>query len=191
MTALSNKQTEIEKNLDFGKEVISSIGQDILKNKVCQRMASSNAAGAITRFRSYLPDRIPWRTEELAGYRRDAAQFLKVFRLNAVTNLSVKNAYPLDKELVDVVIIDEASQCDIASALPLVQRAKQIVIIGDPLQLRHLSSINLDEEQALREKLNLTENTILRYSNQSLYDDCLSLIVTAPCNYRRVVLEGH
>ena len=191
MTALSNKQAEIEKNLDFGKEVISSIGQDILKNKVCQRMASSNAAGAITRFRSYLPDRIPWRTEELAGYRRDAAEFLKVFRLNAVTNLSVKNAYPLDKELVDVVIIDEASQCDIASALPLVQRAKQIVIIGDPLQLRHISSVNLDEEQALREKLNLTENTILRYSNQSLYDYCQSLIVTAPSNNRRVVLEGH
>lgn len=191
MTALSNNQAEIEKKLDFGRNAISSLGQDILKNMVLQRMSAPGASRAITRFRSYLPDRIPWRSDEMAGYRRDTAEFLKIFRLNAVTNLSVKNAYPLDKELVDVVIIDEASQCDIASALPLIQRARQIVIIGDPLQLHHISSINLDEEQALKEKLNLTENTILGYSNMSLYDYCQSLIVTAQTNNRRVVLEGH
>ena len=191
MTALSDFQHDIEQNLDYGKKVIASIGHDILTNKVYQRMASANAASAITRFRSYLPDRIPWRHDEIAGYKRDAVDFIKVFRLNAVTNLSVKNAYPLEKEIVDVVIIDEASQCDVASALPLIQRAKQIVIIGDPLQLRHISGINPDEEQALREKLNIADNTLLRYSNQSLYDYCQSLIVTAPTNNRRVVLEGH
>jgi hypothetical protein len=34
----------------------------------------------------------------------------------------------------DLVVIDEASQCDIASALPLLYRAKRSVIIGDPQQ---------------------------------------------------------
>jgi len=38
-------------------------------------------------------------------------------------------------------VIDEASQCDIASALPLLFRAKRAVIIGDPLQLKHVSTV--------------------------------------------------
>lgn len=65
-----------------------------------------------------------------------------------VTNLSVRNAVPLRAEVFDLVIMDEASQCDIASALPLLYRAKRSAIIGDPNQLQHITSI--DEPQELR-----------------------------------------
>ena len=110
--------------------------------------------------------------------------------MNAVTNLSVKNAFPLEQDLFDVLIIDEASQCDVASALPLIQRAKQIVVIGDPLQLRHISSINIDEETAIREAMNISDNPLLKYSEMSLYDYCQTLLYSAANNNRRVVLEG-
>ncbi|MGB0992218.1 MAG: DEAD/DEAH box helicase [Akkermansiaceae bacterium] len=46
---------------------------------------------------------------------------------------------PLQKNLFDVAIIDESSQCDLASVLPVLQRAKRIVIAGDAKQLRHIS----------------------------------------------------
>jgi len=48
---------------------------------------------------------------------------------------------PLEPTFFDLVVIDEASQCDIPSALPLLFRAISVVIIGDPKQSRHISAI--------------------------------------------------
>ncbi len=63
-----------------------------------------------------------------------------------VTSLSARRSLPLEPALFDLVVIDEASQSDIASALPLLFRAKRAVIIGDPHQLRHISSITPKRE---------------------------------------------
>jgi very-short-patch-repair endonuclease len=66
-----------------------------------------------------------------------------------VSSLSVRNAIPLEPALFDLVIVDEASQCDIASALPLLFRARRALIIGDPRQLRHISALSPEEEEIL------------------------------------------
>jgi very-short-patch-repair endonuclease len=66
-----------------------------------------------------------------------------------VTNLSIRNALPLEPALFDLVIIDEASQCDIPSALPLLFRARRALIIGDPRQLSHISTLKQSEEETL------------------------------------------
>src|SRR5690606_33489986 len=41
------------------------------------------------------------------------------FPIWSTTALSVRNAIPLRSALFDLVVIDEASQCDLASAVPL------------------------------------------------------------------------
>ncbi len=46
-------------------------------------------------------------------------------------------------------MIDEASQCDIPSALPLFARAKRTVVVGDPMQLRHVSRVTPAREVEL------------------------------------------
>lgn len=66
-----------------------------------------------------------------------------------VSSLSARNAMPLAPALFDLVIVDEASQCDIASALPLLFRARRALIIGDPRQLRHISALSPEEEETL------------------------------------------
>ena len=43
--------------------------------------------------------------------------------------------FRLERGLFDLVIIDEASQCSLATALPLAYRAKRLAVIGDPHQL--------------------------------------------------------
>lgn len=63
--------------------------------------------------------------------------------------MSAKGRVPFESGLFDLVVIDEASQCDIASVLPLLFRAKRAVIIGDPQQLRHISRLSSDKDQAL------------------------------------------
>lgn len=75
------------------------------------------------------------------GWAKYAALILRHFPLWATTNLSIGGRLPLRAGLFDYVVIDEASQCDIASALPLLARARRAVIVGDPAQLRHVSSL--------------------------------------------------
>jgi len=60
-----------------------------------------------------------------------------------LTNLSdIYDVLPLKKEIFDIALIDEASQCDIASCLAIFQRAKNVLVVGDSKQLRHISFLS-------------------------------------------------
>ena len=48
----------------------------------------------------------------------------------------VARLFPCQAGLFDVVIIDEASQCDLPSMTPVLYRAKQVVIAGDSKQMQ-------------------------------------------------------
>ncbi len=78
------------------------------------------------------------------AYKQQAEQnfeaVLKLFPIWSTTNLSTQDL-PLRPGIFDIVVIDEASQCDIPSALPLLFRAKRIVVIGDENQLRHIATL--------------------------------------------------
>lgn len=96
----------------------------------------------------------------------------KILPIWSVTNLSAGGNFPFSSNIFDVVIIDEASQSDIASALPLLFRAKKAAIIGDPQQLRHIAAIRRSQDNRLLQKYDLLQHDTLRfsYSAQSLYD---------------------
>jgi hypothetical protein len=80
-------------------------------------------------------------------------------------------ALPLRKELFDLVIFDEATQCDIASALPALQRAKRAVIVGDPKQLRHISFLSRQRQNAIIASNDLEGTKIdLNYRDHSIID---------------------
>ncbi len=69
----------------------------------------------------------------------------------ATTSLSV-GRFPTDPGLFDLVIIDEASQCSIAHVLPLLFRARRALIIGDVMQLQHITSIAPEHEALVRRR---------------------------------------
>ena len=85
----------------------------------------------------------------------------------AVTSLSAKGRVPFQAGLFDLVVIDEASQCDIASVLPMLYRAKRAVIIGDPKQLSHISTISRTQDLSLLQRYGV--NLGWSYSSTSLY----------------------
>ncbi|MFN7116927.1 MAG: DEAD/DEAH box helicase [Saprospiraceae bacterium] len=89
-----------------------------------------------------------------------------------VTAADVHNTLPLYKEMFDLVIIDEATQCDIASALPLLYRAKKVVVVGDPKQLRHVSFLSHKRQDYLVNKygVNNFNQDITNYREHSLLD---------------------
>src|SRR3989339_332529 len=121
--------------------------------------------------------------------RQQENLFEKVSRILpvwSVTNLSVGGHFPFIPNAFDILIIDESSQSDIASSLPLLFRSKNAVIIGDPQQLKHISSISKAQDNRLMQKYSLIHEDNLRfsYSIQSLYhcargivsDDCVTLL---------------
>jgi superfamily I DNA and/or RNA helicase len=104
------------------------------------------------------------------------ANILKVFPI-WLANLADLNAVlPMQKELFDLVIIDEATQCDIASALPAIYRAKRAVIVGDPNQLRHYSFVSNSQQESLLKKFSLPADKMFDYRNRSILDFYISKI---------------
>ena len=102
----------------------------------------------------------------------DLSQLQRAFPI-WLTNLSdVSSLLPLQQELFDVVILDEATQCDIASTLPVLQRAKRSVIVGDPQQLRHVSFLSEARQRHLKQQYGLTEAAYgtLNFRTHSLLD---------------------
>ena len=115
--------------------------------------------------------------KRLAG-RQVFSQYFKLFpslvsmlSCWAVTSLSTRGRVPLEPGFFDLVVIDEASQCDIASAIPLLFRAKAAVIIGDPKQLRHISAIQPRRDRELLHKHALADGFAnWAYSENSVFD---------------------
>ncbi|MBP6783811.1 MAG: hypothetical protein KA152_08485 [Verrucomicrobiales bacterium] len=81
-----------------------------------------------------------------------------------LVNLSdLHRVVPLESGLFDLVIIDEASQCDIASAMPALQRGKRAVITGDPKQLRHLSFLQNARQEEFARRFGLSDEEQARF----------------------------
>lgn len=101
-----------------------------------------------------------------------ASKTTKALPCWAVTSLSARGRVPFVAAEFDIVVIDEASQCDIASALPLLYRAKRAVVIGDPQQLRHISRLSSQRDQALMVKHSLlaSPGPSWGYRANGLYD---------------------
>jgi len=89
---------------------------------------------------------------------------LRAFPLWSVSNLSARGALPLVPGLFELVVIDEASQCDIASVVPLLARSQRAVLVGDPMQLQHVSRLDVAIEQALLQQYELTNTTVQRFT---------------------------
>ena len=81
----------------------------------------------------------------------------------SITNLSARGTLPLVDGLFDLVIIDEASQCDAASAMPLLMRGKRAIVIGDEHQLPHITTLGAQREGAIAERCSLPSDDLATF----------------------------
>ncbi len=77
-----------------------------------------------------------------------AELLLESFPAWACTSRTLCEILPATPGLFDLVIIDEASQCDLALASVALMRGKRAVVVGDPHQLRHVCFLSGAREQA-------------------------------------------
>ena len=89
--------------------------------------------------------------------------------LLAVTNLSTMSVFPSTTPCqFDLLVVDEASQCDIPSTIPLLFRAKRVCVIGDPKQLKAIHSIKESMHTHLKEKSRLLDAKFAPYDYLSM-----------------------
>ncbi|HET9109448.1 MAG TPA: AAA domain-containing protein, partial [Ktedonobacterales bacterium] len=122
-------------------------------------------------FKTALESRTTAEQDKIFG-ELDFAALLGAFPIWAVTNPHAAELLPLQREMFDIVVIDEASQCDVASALPLLYRGRRAVVCGDPKQLRHLSWLREDRQAALASQhgLSASQRSQWNYRTHSLLD---------------------
>ena len=117
----------------------------------------------------------------------DFKPLLEAFPCWCVTTYAVSGSLPMKPGLFDVAIIDEASQCDIASCFPILYRAKKAVIVGDDKQLPHLSFLETAKEQSFMSKYEIADRYQLmwRFRTNSMFD------IANYYSMRPVLLDEH
>ncbi|MBE0479038.1 DUF559 domain-containing protein, partial [Candidatus Aerophobetes bacterium] len=116
---------------------------------------------------------------------------LNVLKIWSSTLKSLRRSFPLRPGIFDYVIFDEASQVDLPSAAPALYRAKQAIVVGDPMQLTHIASITRDIDKELAKIHGLTERediypSRIRYQDISLYKSAENSL-----NHKPILLTNH
>jgi very-short-patch-repair endonuclease len=89
------------------------------------------------------------------------------------TTLSAPARIPLRPALFDLVIIDEASQADIPSAIPVMARGARVVVVGDDRQLSFIPGLGRAQERNLMRAAGITTTTTMgkfAQGTSSLFD---------------------
>ncbi len=110
-----------------------------------------------------------------AGDTGQVIQDLKPIWL--MSPLSVSDTLPLDPDLFDVVIFDEASQIPLEESIPAIYRSHQAIVVGDEMQLppttffagaRTEDESVVFEEDGERIEMDLDSDSFLNQSAQNL-----------------------
>ncbi len=113
--------------------------------------------GAISRFIDGIVAK-KYKIDNDTGLEETAAkEALEVMGVWSCTLKSLAASFPLSPGLFDYVIFDEASQIDLPSAAPALYRARRAVVVGDPKQLNHISTISPEQDKAIARSLGLAD----------------------------------
>lgn len=155
---LDDRLNDLRKErLEAGVKLLDARWEEIRHEKPSARAEARKLAESIKRMASGTK-------RALKEVFRSIPEALPRLPVWAVTNLSARTNLPLKSGLFDLVVIDEASQCDVPSALPLLVRGKRALIVGDQKQLIHITSLSHGREQIIGQKRGLTDDQVSEFS---------------------------
>lgn len=84
---------------------------------------------------------------------------------------------PMQPGLFDLLVIDEGTQCTLTEVLPLLFRAKRLVVIGDPEQSMSIETLGVEAERALAAQLGVEEwLRLLGHVGNDIYKTAVSTL---------------
>jgi len=165
------QKTNLERETKRTEEEFFKLSQEYVKavysKKIFEKWGTTNKAS------TFLNDVKTIKSHEEVN-ERSFVSAIDVLKVWSSTLKSLNRTFPLLPGIFDYVIFDEASQIDLPSAAPALYRAKNVVVVGDPMQLSHIAGItkDLDKEIAKSYGLQLHEELYpskIRYYDVSLY----------------------
>ena len=144
-------------------------------------------------FRAELARQYPWKTGRRRfakeDFRRNSAEFTREYPVVLSTTYSIKGTLNTDY-LYDYLIVDEASQVDLATGVLAFSCAKNIVIVGDLKQLPNvLTEEDIRTSDAIWQKHSLDER--YRFSTHSLLSAALETWPDVPTTLLREHYRCH
>ncbi|SUI72426.1 putative DNA helicase [Shewanella baltica] len=111
--------------------------------------------------------------KQLEGfYKTDFDALKQTFPIWLSSLTSLHKVLPMELQMFDLVIIDEATQANIAECLPALQRAKAALVVGDNKQLRHFSFLSRAKQTQIHTQLGLAQDCrgLMSYRDASMLD---------------------
>lgn len=144
-------------------------------------------------FRADLAKRYPWQHVRKRfvkeDFRRNSTEFTREYPVVLSTTYSIKGTLSTD-HLYDYLIVDEASQVDLATGVLAFSCAKNIVIVGDLKQLPNvLTEDDIRTSDAIWQKHSLDER--YHFSTHSLLSAALETWPDAPATLLREHYRCH
>ena len=144
-------------------------------------------------FKAELAAKYEWKTNrrrfESNDFRRNSDEFTHEYPVILSTTYSIKGTLSLDY-VYDYLIIDEASQVDLATAVLAFSCARNIVIVGDLNQLPNvLSEADIQRSETIWQTYSLAER--YHFSTHSLLSSALETWPTAPVTLLREHYRCH
>lgn len=161
----------IEKEIKQLEKDYFQLSKNYVKNVYTKKMLSK--WGASNKAKDFLNEVEKTRFHEDIS-EHSFVKALDVLKTWSSTLKSLNRTFPLTAGIFDYVIFDESSQIDLPSAAPALYRAKNAVIVGDPMQLSHIAGITKDLDKEIAKTYDLYDKKDLypskiRYYDVSLY----------------------
>lgn len=158
------------------RELLASCYLTALKNNNLRTLVNTQRK-SLQAFNQAIRSRTSKRQFELFD-NIEYSSLLAAFPVWLVSLNSLYRVLPLKPQMFDLVIIDEATQCNISSCLPALYRAKRALVVGDTKQLRHYSFLAKSKEAQLRAKnhLSLSSEGVVSYRDNSILDLTLNAL---------------
>lgn len=162
---------EVENEIKQLEKGFFQLSKDYVKSVYANKML--NKWGASNKAKTFLNEVEKTRFHEDIS-EHSFMEALEVLKIWSSTLKSLNRTFPLKAGIFDYVIFDESSQIDLPSAAPALYRAKNAVIVGDPMQLSHIAGITKDLDQGIAKIHDLYKEKDLypskiRYYDVSLY----------------------
>lgn len=89
-----------------------------------------------------------WWNQQI-GDEEIRATLAAIFPAWGTTLLSISSSLPLERDVIDLLVIDEAGQCQVSYPVAALARCKRALLLGDTHQLEPVTTLSDREETAL------------------------------------------
>lgn len=134
----------IHSRIDEINAKLKSISFEVAKSRWLAQLGSDEeSVQAVDNLERLVKNGSPSLDSEYAEIFKAALRSVPVW----ITTAQSSKVFPIEPNLFDLVVIDEASQCTLTNILPLIYRAKRFAVIGDVNQLPAIAVVKQESTQ--------------------------------------------